>query len=187
MIKKQSIKKFLEERKLLALTRYVVKIFFLKPKEFFRNLVAYFYNHIITYVPVHAIRKLYLRLFMGVKIGKGSFIHIGCVFYKNVKIGNNTVIGRQCHLLGNITIGNNVSITAQTYIASSSHYTQSPIFEAYTKPVNIEDYVWIGARALVMPGVNIGKGSILGASSVATKNIPEYSIFFYLLKKHFLE
>ena len=48
--------------------------------------------------------------------------------------------------------------------------------EVITKVV-IEDYAWIGARAMILPGVTIGKGAVLGASAVATKNVPEYSIF----------
>jgi maltose O-acetyltransferase len=98
------------------------------------------------------------------------------MFYENIKIGDNSVIGRNCHLLGNITIKNNVSITADTYIFSSSHYKDSPIFEAYTRPVIIEDYAWIGARAMILPGLIIGKGAILGAASTATKNIPDYEV-----------
>ncbi|MBL4677498.1 MAG: hypothetical protein JKY70_15040 [Mucilaginibacter sp.] len=45
-----------------------------------------------------------------------------------------------------------------------------------TKPVIIEDNVWIGETVSVLPGVTIGKGSIIGASAVVTKNIPPYSI-----------
>lgn len=142
----------------------------------FRSFIFYVYNYWLTFFPVYWVRRLYLRRVMGIAVGKQSFIHMGCIFYANVEIGNNSVIGRQCSLLGNIKIKNNVSITAQTYIFSSSHFKDSPVFEAYSKPVVIEDYVWIGARAMILPGVTIGKGAILGAASTATKNIAEYSI-----------
>ena len=79
-------------------------------------------------------------------------------------------------MLGDITIKDNVSITAQTYIFTASHYKDSPSFEGYSLPVVIEDYAWIGARAMVLPGIRIGKGAILGAASTATKNIPDYMI-----------
>lgn len=145
-------------------------------RAIFYGFWFYLFNYGLTFFPNHSLRKFYLKNVMGIKIGNDTFIHMGCIFYPNVKIGNNSVIGRQCHLLGNITIKDNVSITAQTYIFSSSHYKDSPIFEAYTKPIVIEDYVWIGARAMVLPGVRIGKGAILGAASTATKNIEEYAV-----------
>ena len=80
-------------------------------------------------------------------------------------------------MLGDITIKDNVSITAQTYIFTASHYKDSPIFEAYNLPVIIEDYAWIGARAMILPGVRVGKGAILGGASTATKNISDYAVY----------
>lgn len=147
-----------------------------KFKLFSHSLVFYIFNYWLTFLPVYWVRRFYLRHVMGIIVGKQSFIHMGCMFYSNVKIGNNTVIGRQCSLLGDITIKNNVSITAQTYIFASSHFKDSPIFEAYCKPVIIEDYAWIGARATILPGVTIGKGAILGAASTATKDIADYTV-----------
>ena len=176
-MKKSQLKHYLKKSGLLPLARILWRSFFLRPREFFQNLNSYLYNNVITYFPSYIIRKFYLTKFLGIKIGKGSFVHMGCLFYRNVKIGNNSVIGRQCHLLGNITIKDNVSITAQAYIASSSHYVQSSLFEAYTSPIVIEDYAWIGARAMILPGVKIGKGAVLGATSTATKSIPDYSIY----------
>ena len=145
--------------------------------QFGTALIYYVFNYWMTYFPVHFIRIFYLRRLMGIRVGEKSFIHMGCVFYENVSIGRNSVIGRSCHLLGNITIKDNVSITAQSYIFSSSHYKDSPVFEAYTKPVVIESYAWIGARAMILPGVTIGTGAVLGANSTATRSIPDYAVY----------
>ncbi len=147
-----------------------------RASQFWTALVYYAFNYWLTYLPVHFVRVLYLKKLMGISVGKDSFIHMGCVFYENVSIGQNSVIGRSCHLLGNITIKDNVSVTAQSYIFSSSHYKDSPKFEAYTRPVVIEDYAWLGARAMVLPGVTIGRGGVLGANSTATKDIPEFTV-----------
>jgi maltose O-acetyltransferase len=150
-------------------------------KFFCEGLRYYLYNHWLTYFPSYRIRNWYLRHILGISIGKDSFIHIGCFFEGNTTfIGNNTVIGRNCYLGSSgavLTIKNNISITAQTYIFCSSHLVNSPIFEAYAKDVIIEDYVWIGARAMILPGVRIGTGSVLGAASTVTKDIPDYSIY----------
>jgi maltose O-acetyltransferase len=80
-------------------------------------------------------------------------------------------------LIGSIIIKNNVSITAETYIFSSSHIVNDPYFNCYYKTVIINNYAWIGVRAIIQPGVIIGEGSILGSGSIATKNIPDFEIF----------
>jgi acetyltransferase-like isoleucine patch superfamily enzyme len=144
--------------------------------KFYSAFLYYFYNYWLSRFPWHGFRVTYLRRVLGFEIGPMTFIHMGCLFYGKIKIGRNSVIGRECHLLGDITIGNNVSITAQTYIFSATHFKDSPDFSAHSVPVVIEDYVWTGARAMILPGVRIGKGAILGAASVATKNIPEFSV-----------
>lgn len=148
-----------------------------KRSEFFQGLKFYLYNNLVSYLPIHLVRNLFLRHILGIKIGKFSFVHMGSRFQGTISIGNHSVIGRNCVLLGDITIKNNVSITAETYIFTSSHIVNSAYFECFYTKVVIEDYAWIGARAMILPGVRIGKGAILGAMSIATKNIPDYSIF----------
>lgn len=142
---------------------------------------GYLFNHLITHFPNYRLRIFYLRHIIGISIGKECFIHMGCfVEGKNIIIGNNTVIGRNCYLGGSggtLTIKNNVSITAQTYIFCSTHLKDSPIFKCIHEDVTIEDYVWIGARAMILPGIKIGRGAILGASSTATKDIPDYCVY----------
>jgi len=152
----------------------------IKPRVYWNGFKPYFFNCLITYFPNHALRLFYLRHVLRISIGKECFIHMGCFFEgNNIFIGNNTVIGRNCYLGGSggtLTIKNNVSITAQTYIFCSTHLVNSPTFETINKDVVIEDYVWIGARAMILPGVKIGRGAVLGAASTATKDISDYSI-----------
>lgn len=141
----------------------------------------YIYNGCLTYFPSYRLRIFYLRCILGISIGKDSFIHMGCFFEgNNIRIGNNSVIGRNCYLGGSgglLTIKNNVSITAQTYIFCSSHVKDDPLFKSKYGDVTIEDRAWIGARAMIFPGVHIGKGAILGAQSTATKDIPDFSVY----------
>jgi maltose O-acetyltransferase len=112
-----------------------------------------------------------------IKIGKKSFIHMGARFEGKIIIGSNSVIGRNCVLIGSIIIKNNVSITAESYIFTSSHIVNDQYFNCFYTTVIIKDYAWIGARAIIQPGVIIGEGSILGSGSIATKNIPDFEIF----------
>lgn len=58
-----------------------------------------------------------------------------------------------------------------------SHYINSPLFDAYNADVIIEDYVWTGFRATILPGVVIGKGAVLGVNSLATKSLNPFGIY----------
>ena len=113
-------------------------------------------------------------------MGKHTSINMGCFFSgNNIRIGDNTVVARKCYLDGRtglITIKNNVSIAPETYILSMTHQVNSPVFDTISKDVTIDDYVWIGARVLILPGVHAGKGSVLGAGAVVTKNVEAYDI-----------
>jgi maltose O-acetyltransferase len=102
----------------------------------------------------------YIR--MGMKIGDNCSIQPGVVFDYS-----------HCWL---IKIGNNVTIAPQAYLLT--HDASTKRLNNYTKvgSITIEDNVFIGARALIMPGVTIGKNSIIAAGSIVTKSIPEGSI-----------
>ncbi|MCH5239334.1 MAG: acetyltransferase [Muribaculaceae bacterium] len=107
-----------------------------------------------------------------------------------IRLGNNIQINDFVHIsaLTNITIGNDVLIASNVYISDNSHGLYStdsrdkqpfipPILRPYySKEVNIKDKVWIGEGVIIMPGVNIGEGSIIGAHSVVNKDIPAYCI-----------
>ncbi len=78
-----------------------------------------------------------------------------------------------------VTIGDNVMIGPGTLITSVGH-PLSPKgrreHQAFAKPVNIENDVWIGGNVVILPGINIGRGSVIGAGSVVTKDIPAFSV-----------
>jgi maltose O-acetyltransferase len=115
----------------------------------------------------------------GIKIGKGSTIHTGARFYDlKIKIGEDTIIGENVVLDGrdNIDIGNHVDIASEVMIYNSEHDINSSDFKAISAPVTVEDYVFIGPRAIILPGVKIGKGAIVAAGAVVTKDVPPYAI-----------
>jgi acetyltransferase-like isoleucine patch superfamily enzyme len=107
---------------------------------------------------------------------KGVIIHGG----KDVSIGENTGIGDYVVIWGGggVEIGNNVLIAVNSVITSQAHDVDAEIFRLSHKKgkVIIHDNVWLGAGVLVMPGVEIGKNSVIGAGSVVTKNIPQNSV-----------
>jgi acetyltransferase-like isoleucine patch superfamily enzyme len=100
------------------------------------------------------------------------------VMKNNSYIGRNTFIG----VFQPITIGEHVLIGAYSYIISGSHCYERrdiPISEqGYTgAPILIEDYAWVGTHVVVLPGVTIGKGAIVGAGSVVTRDVPAYEVW----------
>jgi acetyltransferase-like isoleucine patch superfamily enzyme len=149
------------------------------PVKFFIAFLYYFYNSVVTHAPVYAIRHLYLRHVLRISIGYGTAIHMGCFFSgRKISIGDNTVINRNCFLDGRtgIEIGSNVSISPGSYLVSLGHDPQSSDFATKGGTVVLSDYVWIGIRATILPGVRLGKGCIAGAGAVVTKSFDDFSI-----------
>jgi len=135
--------------------------------------------HLLGKIPCHSLRRFFYRI-AGVKIGKGSVIHMYARFYnpKNIQIGKDTIIGEFSVLDGRdkLKIGNHVDIASQVMIYNAEHDINDPHFLAHTAPVIIEDYVFIGPRAIILPGVKIGKGAVVAAGAVVTKDVPPFAI-----------
>jgi maltose O-acetyltransferase len=142
-------------------------------------LCYYFYNAVITHVPVYSLRHMYLRGILRIGLGRGSSIHMGCfVTGRRIVVGERSVVNRECYLDGRVglEIGNRVSVAPQSYLLSLTHDPQSPQFATVGAKTVVSDYVWVGVRAVVMPGVRLGKGCVVGAGAVVTQDVDEYCI-----------
>lgn len=154
----------------------------MKNSYLFRYLSAlrfYLANHLFMNFMPYMARHWYLRNLCHLQLGVDSSIHMGCFITGHfIEIGSNTVINRFTYLDGRVPlkIGNNVNISHGTHIQTLTHDPQNPDFICQCNPVVIEDHVWIGARAIILPGVTIGEGAVIGAGSVVTKNVPPYTI-----------
>lgn len=105
-----------------------------------------------------------------------------------IVLGNNVSIGENCHItaINKIIIGNDVLMGKMITITDNSHgycnnFEELMLHpskrEVFSKgPVIIKDRVWIGDKATILPAVTIGEGSIVGANSVVTKDIPDFCI-----------
>ena len=114
--------------------------------------------------------------------GKNVNVEKGAEFATDLIIGDNSGIGINSKISSRVTIGKNVMMGPYCLIYTRNHRfsdTNIPIieqgYEEY-RPVIIEDDVWIGGRVIILPGVKIGKGVVIGAGSVVTKDVPSYSI-----------
>ena len=114
----------------------------------------------------------------------GNKISIGrkCRIHKNTAIGNHSGVGFGCEINNGVTIGENVMMGPQVLIYTQNHCIADVKVPMRTqgmaelKPVIVEDDVWIGARACILPGVTIGKGSVICACAVVAQSIPPYSV-----------
>ena len=132
----------------------------------------------------------------GVEIGEGTIVRSGCKIQKNVKIGSYTFINENTQIDTNCeSIGNYCSISHGVKIGMGSHplhfvSTSTIFYEPYRGYVKDQKYdefedkgytivgndVLIGANAIILAGVNVGDGAVIGAGSVATKDVPPYAI-----------
>jgi len=114
--------------------------------------------------------------------GKNVQIYHPVVFYgpEALDIGDNTSIAPYVHIWcgGRVMIGANCMIGSHTAISSLTHDpTKEPMNTAtVAKPVTIGDGVWIGAHAVIMPGITLGHGCVVGAASVVTHDVPPNAI-----------
>lgn len=133
----------------------------------------------VGHIPSHYVRRFFYRL-GGMKIGKGSTIHTGATFYdtRHIVIGNDTIIGENTVLDGRslLKIGNHVDIASEVMVYNSEHDVHDPQFGPIEKEVLIDDYVFIGPRAIILPGVHIKKGAVVAAGAVVTKDVEANSI-----------
>jgi acetyltransferase-like isoleucine patch superfamily enzyme len=139
--------------------------------------------------------SLYKKIFLHFKYRKKVFYKIGkfvdykqnnskFIYSENISIGDYSKIldGAFFDGVGGIEVGECTVIAPNCTIITSNHNYKSSEFLPYDnsfimKKVKIEDYCWIGRNVLILPGVTIGKASIVAAGSVVTKSIPEYSIY----------
>lgn len=127
-------------------------------------------------------RFIFKKIGKNVNIGKDAYFGLG----DNLTIGSNSSIGRNCRIIGSggggeLIIGDNVMMGPEVIILINGHNHSSvdiPMCAQgnYSSTVVIGDDVWIGIRAIILPGVTVGKSSILGAGAVVTKDVPPFSI-----------
>lgn len=120
-----------------------------------------------------------------VSIGGGTHIYQGVTLWgpgkiqigAHVEVGINTTIYASNH----VSIGNNCLIAANCYIIDSNHGTsRNDMIQNQTfvckGPVVLEEDVWLGAGAVVLSGVHIGRGAVIGAQALVNTDIPDYAI-----------
>jgi len=95
----------------------------------------------------------------------------------NLTIGAHSFLGRvELALHDQITLGNNVCINDGVKLLSGSHNINDPSWKLIKKPIIIDDYVWVATNAIILPGVTIGKGAVIGAGAVVSKDVEPFAV-----------
>lgn len=144
-------------------------------------LFEYITNHVVSDMPCVLFRWLYYRYALRIRMDRSVYIYMGFYWYptdKQVVVGRNTAINRNVIMdaRDDVYIGNNVNISAEAAIYTGGHRINSTDFAYYSAPVRIEDRVWIGTRAMIMPGVTVGEGAVILPGAVVTQSVPPFSI-----------
>lgn len=134
-----------------------------------------------------------------INFGEGLTTGVNCRFEcfpgvqpysQKLVFGNNVQLNDYVHIVAmdSVKIGDNVLMASHIFISDNSHGSYKgdendsnpdipPIQREYaTAPVSIGDNTWIGEGVMIMPGVNIGKGCVIGAHSIVNKSIPDYTV-----------
>ena len=132
------------------------------------------------HLPTNALRVgIYRRLFR-MRIGRGARLDTNCVIWgpSRITIGSGSVINRSVLLDGRmpLKIGDNSSISLEVMILTLQHDLAAPDFDSEGSPVEIGDRVFVGARAVILPGIIIGDGAAVAAGAVVTKDVAPYTI-----------
>ena len=159
-------------RKIVICISYVMYVTIAKHCPSFSNSYKGFFERIRYYLV-----KGYINA-----CGKCVNIQPKATIARRVEIGDFSGVGRNSLLQGGVKIGKHVMMGPEVFIYTQNHdfsRTDIPMDQqgwSKERPVVIEDDVWIGSRVTILPGVIIGRGSIVGASAVVTKSFPPYSV-----------
>ena len=120
-------------------------------------------------------RVLILKLF-GAKLSGLPFVHSSARIQVpwNLKMGHRACLGEyaNAYSLGRIEISEGATVAQEAYLCTGTHEFSNPALQLIVKKITVEAHAFIGARAMIMPGVKIGKNAVVGAVSVVTKDVP---------------
>jgi maltose O-acetyltransferase len=151
------------------------------------RILNYVTNHVVLHVPSFALRHLWYRHALGIQLDRHACVFLGTYvsFFSpganrrnGVRIGRNSYINRRCtlDLRGGLTIGDNVSVSPEVMFLAGSHDVHDPRFGDMTRPISVEDHAFIGTRAMILPGVTVGRGAVVTAGSIVARDVAPMTI-----------
>lgn len=157
--------------KLIALVIYYSAVRYLPASN---NRIGFWVRPIRCFI----CQRIFKYAGRNINIEKGAYFGTG----SEIEIGDNSGIGVDCQIYQPVKIGNDVMMGPEVTVLTRNHRLDRldiPMTQQGYLPyqkVTICDDVWIGTRAIILPGVTVGKGSVIGAGAIVTKDVPEYAI-----------
>jgi putative colanic acid biosynthesis acetyltransferase WcaF len=149
------------------------------PSAVLRFVFQGVFNLIVTHLPGHWLRQLWLRS-LGAEIGAGSILFRGTTVLgaEHLRLGERVHVGFRVVLdaRGGITVANDVTISSDSQLLTAKHDVHSAGFERQIAPVVIERHAWIATRAMVLAGVTVGAGGVVAAGAVVTRDVAPSTI-----------
>ena len=154
-----------------------------RPRWYVRML-APLYQHRGRHSKIHASVRMDTPPYRRFSLGQYSVVESGACINNavgDVIIGDHTRIGLHNTVIGPVTIGNHVNLAQGITVTALNHNFENVELRideqgVSTNAVTIADDVWIGANAVVLPGVSIGSHSVVAAGAVVTKDVPAHSL-----------
>jgi acetyltransferase-like isoleucine patch superfamily enzyme len=176
--------KFKDNPKLKKITDWVIMNQIETRPRWFIRVLAPLYQHRGKHAVIHLSARMDTPPYRKFWLGDYSVIEsFACInnAVGDVIIGDHTRVGLHNTIIGPVTIGNHVNLAQGITVTALNHNFSDPgkkIDEQgiSTTPVTIGDDVWIGANAVVLPGVKIGNHSVVAAGAVVTKDVPPHSL-----------
>lgn len=151
------------------------------------RLAGYVTNHVISRIPSYTVRHRWYRSYLGLEIEPGARVLLDCYMWhigprhvrrSGSRIGARTWVNRQSclDLRGGLEIGADVSVSPNVTILTAQHDMNHPGFKYTSERVVIEDHVWIGSGATIMPGVTVRRGAVVAAGAVVTRDVEPLTV-----------
>lgn len=154
-----------------------------RPRWFIR-ILSPFYQHRGKHSVIHSSVRMDTPPYRKFSLGDYSVIEsFACInnAVGDVIIGNYTRIGLHNTIIGPVTIGHHVNLAQGITVTALNHKFENPDIRideqgVSTKPVVIGNDIWVGANAVILPGITIGDHSVIAAGAIVTKDVPPHSL-----------
>jgi putative colanic acid biosynthesis acetyltransferase WcaF len=124
-------------------------------------------------------RRMLLRLF-GAVVERGAHPYPRCRIWApwNLTMGKYSCLANDvdCYSVAPVKLGVHATVSQYAFLCTATHDYEDPDFPLITKPIEICDYAWVGARAFIGPGVRIGEGAVVGATASVYHDVAEWTV-----------